>query len=274
MISIVVAVKDQLCMNRIFLKSLIKYTNIPYELIVIDNGSKDGSAEFFEKNGAKVIRNARNLCYACSMNQGFNYVNNEYVAFANNDIIFSPDWATKMINVMDKLSLDIVSPVGIEIFDGYLRHKWQLLKNLLGIGWLPLVSTLQIKTAFLFMYGNWVKFVGKYTEPKLKNGISGNFVLVRRQKFEQIGKFDPEIIASDWDIFMRFAKANAEKGNFSVPKVIYNVYIHHFIRLTAKRPHKFDCSHPFLEFSDKWSPAEIEKYWYEPHKDGWYDFNE
>lgn len=47
MISIITAIYNQLPMNQIFWEYLNKYTTVPYELIVIDNGSNDGSIEFF-----------------------------------------------------------------------------------------------------------------------------------------------------------------------------------------------------------------------------------
>jgi glycosyltransferase involved in cell wall biosynthesis len=57
MISIITAVHNQLAMNKLFMQSLRKYSAMDFELIIIDNASTDGSADFFEAAGAKVIRN-------------------------------------------------------------------------------------------------------------------------------------------------------------------------------------------------------------------------
>ena len=54
MLSIIVAVHNQLAMNRLFWRHLSANTENEWELIVIDNGSSDGSAEFFTGVGAKV----------------------------------------------------------------------------------------------------------------------------------------------------------------------------------------------------------------------------
>ena len=61
MLSIIVAVHNQIGHNRLFLEGIGRYTTGPYEVVVIDNHSTDGSAEFFESQGCRVIRNASNL---------------------------------------------------------------------------------------------------------------------------------------------------------------------------------------------------------------------
>jgi glycosyltransferase involved in cell wall biosynthesis len=56
MLSVIVAVHNQLGHNQLFLEGIQRYTTGPYEVIVIDNHSTDGSAEFFEANGWQAIR--------------------------------------------------------------------------------------------------------------------------------------------------------------------------------------------------------------------------
>ena len=56
MLSVIVAVHNQIGCSMLFLEGIRQYTTGPYEVIVIDNHSTDGSAEFFEANGCLVIR--------------------------------------------------------------------------------------------------------------------------------------------------------------------------------------------------------------------------
>ena len=51
MISIITAIHNGLAINKFYEASLKKYTVNPFELIIIDNVSTDGSTEFFEKSG-------------------------------------------------------------------------------------------------------------------------------------------------------------------------------------------------------------------------------
>lgn len=69
-ISIVSAFHDLLPYNQVFWEMLKKYTFYPFELIAVDNGSSDGSADFFESFGVKVLKQPLNLNYSKAMNIG------------------------------------------------------------------------------------------------------------------------------------------------------------------------------------------------------------
>ncbi|MEP6952168.1 MAG: glycosyltransferase [Ginsengibacter sp.] len=57
MISILTSVHNQLDMNKLFYETLKKNTSLPFELIVIDNNSTDGSREFFKEKPDILITN-------------------------------------------------------------------------------------------------------------------------------------------------------------------------------------------------------------------------
>jgi GT2 family glycosyltransferase len=104
MISIIIAIHNQLEMNEIFWGNLKKYTHYPFELIIIDNHSSDGSKEFFIEKGATVIANQANYSYPYTQNQGIKIASNDILAFLNNDIIFSPNWDQKILDSMEKIN--------------------------------------------------------------------------------------------------------------------------------------------------------------------------
>jgi GT2 family glycosyltransferase len=56
MLSVIVAVHNQSGHNMLFPEGIRRYTTRPYAVIVVDNHSADGSAEFFEANGLQEIR--------------------------------------------------------------------------------------------------------------------------------------------------------------------------------------------------------------------------
>lgn len=110
-ISIVIPVFNQAHFTRICIESL--QCNIPegVEVIVIDNGSSDGTAEhLFGYPGIRVIKNSKNMGCAFAWNQGVKASIGEWVVIANNDVIFSPNWLDGLLDFADEKNVDIASP--------------------------------------------------------------------------------------------------------------------------------------------------------------------
>src|SRR5580704_1210526 len=100
MISIITAIHNQLAMNKLFYAALKKYTRHKFELIIIDNHSTDGSAEFFDSKRARIIHNDHNYSYPYCQNQGIDSAKYEYLAFLNNDIVVAPRWDQRLIETL------------------------------------------------------------------------------------------------------------------------------------------------------------------------------
>lgn len=88
------------------LSSVLNCNYSNFELIVVDNGSKDGSQELVEEisrnNGrTKLIKNETNLGLTIARNQGIKIAKGKYVAFIDNDTRVSPDWLEKAIEVFE-----------------------------------------------------------------------------------------------------------------------------------------------------------------------------
>ena len=62
------------------------------EVIVVDNGSIDGSADALEKrHEITLIRNSRNLGYAAAVNQAYRRSTGDFVLLLNSDVDLTPD---------------------------------------------------------------------------------------------------------------------------------------------------------------------------------------
>ena len=62
------------------------------EVIVVDNGSTDGSPELAERAGARVVRLSRNAGFAAAVNRGIESCAADWVAILNNDVTLASDW--------------------------------------------------------------------------------------------------------------------------------------------------------------------------------------
>lgn len=90
-----------------FLKSCfksLKVQDLAMEIIVIDNASQDGSAEYIKENYPELtlIENKENLGFAAAVNQGINASSSEYVFLLNNDVELEPSCISNLIKCIEK----------------------------------------------------------------------------------------------------------------------------------------------------------------------------
>jgi GT2 family glycosyltransferase len=71
------------------------------EIVIVDNGSSDGSAEFAERAGARVLRLDRNLGFAPAVNRGIQNTHADFVAILNNDVTLAPDWLSVLLAAVE-----------------------------------------------------------------------------------------------------------------------------------------------------------------------------
>ena len=272
MFSIIAAVHNQLGHNQLFLKSIKQYTSPPYEVIVIDNNSSDGSGEFFASQGCQVIRNQRNLCYPESMNLGIRASKGQWCCLINNDICVGPHWNEKLMAAMEEHGLDACSPMGLErmptpSLTGWMYSRW----SAIGKGRLSSGRDIEhLEKMISLMYGNWEDLSNEmyhYFHGHLYEGIIGACVLLRRSLLNKIGLLDERIQAADWDLYLKVRKREVEFGDVRRFMMVGGVYVHHFIRATLKgKPSKFSCLHPRISIDEKWDAETKKRLWFDPRE--------
>ncbi len=87
------------CFNSI---AKLNYPQDKIEVIVVDNGSTDGSIELIKQKfrWVKLLRNSKNEGFAKPCNDGAHAAAGDYLAFINNDMRLQKDWLIELINSM------------------------------------------------------------------------------------------------------------------------------------------------------------------------------
>lgn len=96
-LSVVVLAWDNLPFTQQFVESVRQHTDVPYELIVVDNGSRWDAAAYADLAADRAVMNRTNLGFARGMNQGLEVARAPYVAFCNNDTVMPEGWASRLL---------------------------------------------------------------------------------------------------------------------------------------------------------------------------------
>jgi GT2 family glycosyltransferase len=77
----------------------LNYPKNKYEVVVVDNASKDGSPDWIDKNYSqvKLIRLAENTGFARGNNIGVSHCRGRFTALINNDTVLTRDWLTELV---------------------------------------------------------------------------------------------------------------------------------------------------------------------------------
>ena len=90
---------------------LRKYTETPYEIIVIDNGSQDGTGDFCRKEKITFVSAGNNLGFVRACNLGMKLASGDSLLLLNNDVAVTRNWLSNMLNCLySRDDIGIVGP--------------------------------------------------------------------------------------------------------------------------------------------------------------------
>ncbi len=162
-------------------ESIIKNTEYPYRLIIIDNGSEKETKEYLEGlkkdsrlSGYVLIRNEENQGYTIATNQGLEASDAEYVCLHNNDTIVMKGWLKEMVKVAElSREVGIINPASNNLGQ---RRPWymSLEKYAEKLKRLYSGSYIELATAIGFSYVIKREVINKIGMLKVGYGL-GNF---------------------------------------------------------------------------------------------------
>ena len=180
--------------------SHLDYPN--YRVIVVDNGSDDGSEEIIRARfpEVEVLQTGRNLGYAGGNNVGIRYAlaqGVDYIAILNNDVTVAPDFLLHLCSALrERDDAGIATPLIAEATDP--ERVWALGSK---VDW-------RTGTVDRVHAGDKVK-VWRDRCPFEVDIASGTVMLVRREVFERVGLLDESfyLYFEETDWCLRVARA-------------------------------------------------------------------
>ncbi len=227
--TIVVPVCNRLPYTQLFLTSLSRGTDQPFELVIIDNGSVDETPDYLSRlDGCKVIRNEHNLGVAKAWNQGIMAATGRHVCICNNDIAVPRGWLSPLLREMnDHGELGIISPAERDVVARYSSSFGPEAEFLARLDY-DCEPTFEALDA---IYGGFDRFaadfVQRHSDTRLPDVGNASCMLIRRELIEDIGLFDETIGIAYWedcDFFLR-TSMNARFNRF---ETCGGAYFHHF----------------------------------------------
>lgn len=164
---------------------------ISHEVIVVDNGSKDGSVEMVEKEFPKVelIKNKSNLGFAKANNQALRQAQGRYILFLNSDTIVPKETTSELLSYLEKHpEIGVITP-RLELRNGKLDpdcHRgfpqpWA------AFCYFSSLEKIAPKSKIFGQYHQGWKDLNTIHEI---DSCCGAFLLTRKNILEEVGGFD------------------------------------------------------------------------------------
>jgi GT2 family glycosyltransferase len=162
--------------------------DLNFEIFVIDNNSKDGSAEMVKNEfpSVRLIANNDNLGFAKANNQAIKQTKGDFILLLNPDMKVFPDTLVNMVNWMRENNK--ASVAGCYLVDengNTVKHvrKFPRLSDQFAI-------TLKLPHIFSGVINDYLRSDFDYSKPAKVDSIRGGFFMIRRETIEKVGLLD------------------------------------------------------------------------------------
>jgi GT2 family glycosyltransferase len=201
-VTITIPVFNQIHYTAQCLEGLKRASIADEQIIVVDNGSTDGTAEFLAaRPQIRVIHNLKNLGCGAAWTQGAQASTSTWTVVMNNDVLVPPGCMEGLVKFAEREHLDIVSPAtcGGEMDYDFAAHAAGFMERMKGVS---------------------------------RRGVAhGVCFMVHRCVFDAIGYFDsdPKLGGYEDDAYFRRARRAGLRLAMTG-----HAFLHHFGSITQK----------------------------------------
>jgi GT2 family glycosyltransferase len=281
-LSIITAIHNGLPMNRFYWETLSRHTRVPFELIVVDNHSTDGSDAFFRALAERplsrsqrvvYVRNEVNHSYPVSQNQGLQHASADILCFLNNDVWLPRRWHERFEALLAENPYRVLCPTGQEAQptrrdSRRLKRRWRRVEQLSYLWKLVLGKSeyARLWKAMEWMYGDLEQLESRkdaaagLTMP----GMNGCAVVFHRALLSRVpGIWDERFHAADWHLYLTLASLHERDPDIPLPQLVLDCYVHHFMRYTERRRSEPIADVGPTSLRDHWGADAMQRLWWQ-----------
>lgn len=234
-VSIITALYNCLELTKAYLASLertLEPLSVEYEIVLIDDGSTDGTREFLATLSTpyQIILNEKNLGYAGANNRGASMAHHDILLFLNNDLILKPGWLEPLLKGLSNLpEVGIVGNIQLDAASGLIDHAGVFFDH----KGLPAHARKGRKTIPKEEFREW-------------NALTAACMALRKEDFLSLGGFDEAYRngTEDIDLCVRMKKAG-----YRLFVANHSVVLHHVSSSPGRTDH--DSANMAL-FQSRW----------------------
>lgn len=232
-ISIIIISWKMKQMLKELLLSIEKFTqNVTYEVIIVDNGSMDGTTEMIKNEFPKykLITNSQNLGVAKARNQGFKIANGKYLLIIDADMVLTENSLEKVFKFMESTPDAGICGCKLTFTDQTIQPSARRFPTPLAflfrrLDFIPFIKN--SKTIRNHEMADWDR-----SDIRVVDYVIGAFQMIRREALNEVGLLDENIFYGPEDI--DFCLRMHQKG-WKVYFYPYTSVIHYEQRVTKKK---------------------------------------
>ncbi len=188
------------------LSALSRQTFRDFEIIVVDNASTDGTAEFVRSSFPNVclVTSPTNLGYGAGNNLGSTHAKGQILVLLNPDATAEPDWLANLLSAMGKRGRHFATSKIVLHSDSNRLNSGGNLIHYLGLAFCRGLNAHR----------------SVFDTPELVSCASGAACAISRELFERIGGFDPTFFLYHDDVDLSLRALLAGEPCLYVPDAV------------------------------------------------------